>query len=101
MSRVEQVVGHLEERGHGAYVESYDADDDRMVINMGPVHPSTHGVLRLLLELDGEVVTRCEPIIGYLHTGMEKESEDNNWRQTVTIVSRMEYVAQMLNVRVY
>ena len=101
MSRAEQIVETFQEKGHGAYVESFDPEDDRMVINMGPVHPSTHGVLRLLLELDGETVTKCEPIIGYLHTGMEKESEDNNWRGTVTIVTRMDYLAQLFNEHVY
>lgn len=94
-----QAVRELEERGHGAYVES--VEDDRMVINMGPVHPATHGVLRLLLELDGETVTRCEPIIGYLHTGMEKECEDQNWRSAVTIVTRMDYLAPLFNEQVY
>ena len=94
-----QAVRELEERGHGAYVES--VEDDRMVINMGPVHPATHGVLRLLLELDGETVTRCEPIIGYLHTGMEKECEDQHWRSAVTIVTRMDYLAPLFNEQVY
>ncbi|MDQ4145324.1 MAG: NADH dehydrogenase (quinone) subunit D, partial [Actinomycetota bacterium] len=101
MSRAEQLVDDLQERGHGAYVESYEPDDERMVINMGPVHPSTHGVLRLLLELDGETVMKCEPIIGYLHTGMEKETEDQNWRGGVTIVTRMDYLAQFFNEQVY
>ena len=101
MSRAEQVVEQFQAKGHGAYVESYEPEDDRMVINMGPVHPSTHGVLRLLLELDGETVIRCEPIIGYLHTGMEKESEDQNWRGAVTIVTRMDYLAQFFNEHVY
>ena len=101
MSRAEQVVEEFQRKGHGAYVESYEPEDDRMVINMGPVHPSTHGVLRLLLELDGETVTKCEPIIGYLHTGMEKESEDQNWRGAVTIVTRMDYLAQLHNEHVY
>jgi NADH-quinone oxidoreductase subunit D len=94
-----RAVRELEDRGHGAYVES--VDDDRMVINMGPVHPATHGVLRLLLELDGETVTRCEPIIGYLHTGMEKECEDQNWRSAVTIVTRMDYLAPLFNEQAY
>ena len=101
MSRAEQVVDDFQRKGHGAYVESYEPEDDRMVINMGPVHPSTHGVLRLLLELDGETVTKCEPIIGYLHTGMEKECEDQNWRGAVTIVTRMDYLAQLHNEHVY
>jgi NADH-quinone oxidoreductase subunit D len=65
------------------------------------VHPSTHGVLRLLLELDGETVIKCLPIIGYLHTGMEKECEDQTWRGAVTIVTRMDYLAQFFNEQVY
>ena len=101
MSRAETAVETVEAGGLGAYVESYDAEQERMTINMGPVHPSTHGVLRLLLELEGETVAQCEPIIGYLHTGMENECEDQNWRQAVTIVTRMDYVAQMCNEQVY
>ncbi|HZA20434.1 MAG TPA: NADH dehydrogenase (quinone) subunit D [Actinomycetota bacterium] len=97
----EGVVAHFEERGNGAFVEQYDPTQERMTINMGPVHPSTHGVLRLLLELDGEVVVRCEPIIGYLHTGMEKECEDQNWRGAVTIVTRMDYLAPFFNEQAY
>ncbi len=101
MSRAQEVVEEFERRGHGAFVESFDPADDRMVINMGPVHPSTHGVLRLLLELDGETVIECKPIIGYLHTGMEKECEDQHWRGAVTIVTRMDYLAQFFNEQVY
>jgi NADH-quinone oxidoreductase subunit D len=101
VNKAQEVVEQIQERGHGAYVEAYEPEDDHMVINMGPVHPSTHGVLRLLLELDGEIVKRCEPIIGYLHTGMEKECEDQNWRGAVTIVTRMDYLAQMFNEQVY
>ncbi|HEX2049807.1 MAG TPA: NADH dehydrogenase (quinone) subunit D [Actinomycetota bacterium] len=95
------IVDDFEARSHGAFVEEYDETSERMVINMGPVHPSTHGVLRLLLELDGERVTRCAPIIGYLHTGMEKECEDQNWRAAVTIVTRMDYLAPFFNEQVY
>ena len=101
MSTTEQIIGRFEEQGHGAYVESYDPDDEHMTINMGPVHPATHGVLRLLLELDGETVIRCEPKIGYLHTGIEKECEDQNWRGAVTAVTRMDYLAQLFNEQVY
>ena len=101
MSTAEKIVTEIETRGQGAFVESYDPSDERMVINMGPVHPSTHGVLRLLLELDGETVTKCLPIIGYLHTGMEKECEDQNWRGAVTIVTRMDYLAPLSNEQVY
>ena len=101
MSQTKSLLDVVEERGHGAYVESYDEDEERMVINMGPVHPSTHGVLRLLLELDGETVTECMPVIGYLHTGMEKECEDQNWRGAVTIVTRMDYLANFFHEQSY
>ncbi|HEV3473335.1 MAG TPA: NADH dehydrogenase (quinone) subunit D [Actinomycetota bacterium] len=101
MSTAETLIREVEAKGQGAFVESYDPSDERMVINMGPVHPSTHGVLRLMLELDGETVLRCLPIIGYLHTGMEKECEDNNWRGAVTIVTRMDYLAPIHNEQVY
>jgi NADH-quinone oxidoreductase subunit D len=101
MNSPETLVESIEAAGQGAFVEDYDPADERMVINMGPVHPSTHGVLRLLLELDGETVMRCEPIIGYLHTGMEKECEDQNWRSAVTIVTRMDYLSQFFNEQAY
>src|SRR5690606_4790536 len=60
-------------------------------INMGPQHPSTHGVLRLELELDGEVVVSCKPIIGYLHTGIEKSFESMGYLQGLTLTDRMDY----------
>ncbi len=68
-----------------------------MTLNMGPQHPSTHGVLRLVLELDGEAVVRCVPHIGYLHTGMEKIMEDKRYQQAITITDRMDYLAPMSN----
>jgi len=74
---------------------------ETMVINMGPQHPSTHGVLRLLLELDGESVLRCEPVIGYLHTGIEKNTEYRTWVQGVTFVTRADYVAPFFNELAY
>ena len=101
MSKAPPVVEAVEAKGHGAFVESYDELEERMVINMGPVHPATHGVLRLVLELDGETVIDCRPIIGYLHTGMEKECEDQNWRGAVTIVTRMDYLAPFFNEHAY
>ena len=101
MSTTEKLIHEVEARGEGAFVESFDPQEGRMVINMGPVHPSTHGVLRLLLELDGEIVNECLPVIGYLHTGMEKECEDNNWRGAVTIVTRMDYLAPLFNEQAY
>jgi NADH-quinone oxidoreductase subunit D len=74
---------------------------ETMVINMGPQHPSTHGVLRLLLELDGETVIRCKPFIGYLHTGIEKNTEYRTWVQGVTLVTRADYVAPFFNELAY
>jgi NADH-quinone oxidoreductase subunit D len=70
---------------------------ETMIINMGPQHPSTHGVLRLLLELDGEYVVRCKPVIGYLHTGIEKNTEYRTWMQGVTFVTRADYLAPFFN----
>jgi NADH-quinone oxidoreductase subunit D len=70
---------------------------ETMIINMGPQHPSTHGVLRLLLELDGEYVVRCKPVIGYLHTGIEKNTEYRTWMQGVTYVTRADYLAPFFN----
>jgi len=72
-------------------------DDETMIINMGPAHPSTHGVLRLMLELDGEFVLRTKPVIGYLHTGMEKTGEVLTYVQGGTNVTRMDYVSPISN----
>jgi NADH-quinone oxidoreductase subunit D len=71
--------------------------DERQIINMGPQHPSTHGVLRLHLELEGETIRRAKPIIGYLHTGMEKTAEALNYAQGSTNVTRMDYLAPFHN----
>ena len=68
-----------------------------MVLNMGPQHPSTHGVLRLVLELDGETIMKCEPELGYLHTGIEKEFEVKNYQQAVTLTDRVDYLAPLSN----
>jgi NADH-quinone oxidoreductase subunit D len=75
--------------------------EERIVVNMGPQHPSTHGVLRLILELDGETVTELRLGIGYLHTGIEKNCEYRNWTQGVTYVTRMDYLAPLFNETVY
>ena len=71
------------------------ADEERSIVNMGPQHPSTHGVLRLQLELEGEVIRRTKPIIGYLHTGMEKTAEQLTFSQGPTNVTRMDYLAPL------
>ena len=70
---------------------------DRMIMNMGPVHPSTHGVLRLVLEMDGETVLRSKPVMGYLHTGMEKQGEQLSYLQGPTNVTRMDYASPLFN----
>ena len=70
---------------------------ETMIINMGPQHPSTHGVLRLLLELDGETVISCRPVVGYLHTGIEKNTEYRTWQQGVTFVTRADYLSPFFN----
>ena len=82
--------------------ETTDASEDQtMIINMGPSHPSTHGVLRLMLELQGETVLRCKPIIGYLHTGMEKTGESLSFLQGGTNVTRMDYASPLNNELVF
>jgi NADH-quinone oxidoreductase subunit D len=74
---------------------------ERMVVNMGPQHPSTHGVLRLVLTLDGETVTELRPVIGYLHTGIEKNMEFRTWTQGVTFCTRMDYLSPLFNETAY
>jgi len=75
--------------------------EERVVVNMGPQHPSTHGVLRLVLELEGETVTEVRCGIGYLHTGIEKNTEYRSWTQGVTFVTRMDYLAPLYNEAAY
>src|ERR1700720_1933670 len=75
--------------------------EQTMVLNMGPQHPSTHGVLRVLLELDGEIIVRSDVDIGYLHTGIEKTAEVLTYSQAITITDRMDYLAPLLNNLVY
>jgi NADH-quinone oxidoreductase subunit D len=77
------------------------ADDERIVVNMGPQHPSTHGVLRLILEIDGETVTEARCGIGYLHTGIEKNLEYRTWTQGTTFVTRMDYLTSFFNETAY
>ena len=70
---------------------------ETMTVNMGPQHPSTHGVLRLVLELDGETVVAVEPTVGYLHTGIEKTAEQKKWQQVIPLVERMDYLDAQSN----
>ncbi len=72
-----------------------------MILNMGPQHPSTHGVLRIILELDGEVVVKATPDIGFLHRGLEKLAESKTYHQCITFTDRLDYVAGMSNNLAY
>lgn len=77
------------------------SEDETMIINMGPQHPSTHGVLRVMMELQGETVLRSKPVIGYLHTGMERTAEDLTYTQGGTNVTRMDYLSPLFNETVF
>jgi len=74
---------------------------ETMTVNMGPQHPSTHGVLRLVLELDGETVVSADPTIGFLHTGIEKTAEQKKWQQVIPLVERMDYLGPQSNSLAY
>ncbi len=81
--------------------EAAELAEGQLVVNMGPQHPSTHGVLRLILQLEGETVTDTRCGIGYLHTGIEKSAEFRTWTQGVTLVTRMDYLAPIFNETAY
>jgi NADH-quinone oxidoreductase subunit D len=98
--------GRLREQMGTVVVDDFFYDeeatsDERMILNMGPQHPSTHGVLRLQIELEGETIIRTKPIIGYLHTGMEKTAETLTFLQGPTNVTRMDYLAPLHNELVF
>ncbi len=78
-----------------------DARDERILLNFGPQHPSSHGVLRLALELEGETISDCRPVVGYLHTGIEKNTEFRTWTQGVTFLTRADYLSSFFNETVY
>src|SRR6201988_2669769 len=82
-------------------VETATGAAKTMVLNMGPQHPSTHGVLRIALELDGETVVKAVPDLGYLHTGIEKSCEDKTYSQAITLTDRMDYLNPLVNNLVY
>ncbi|HEV2767403.1 MAG TPA: NADH-quinone oxidoreductase subunit D [Acidimicrobiales bacterium] len=94
-------VLRMSEAAAAEQADQAPGDQETMIINMGPQHPSTHGVLRLMLELEGETVLRSKPIIGYLHTGMEKTGEDLTFLQGPTNVTRMDYAAPLFNELVF
>ena len=82
---------------NGNLDEVHDLHGEKMVLNMGPSHPATHGVLRLVLELDGEVITKCDPDVGYLHRGDEKIAENMTYQQFIPYTDRLDYLAPLAN----
>ena len=78
-----------------------DGDQELLTLNMGPHHPATHGVLRLLVTLDGEIVRDLKPIIGYVHTGIEKTAEDKSYWKAIPVVERMDYLAYFFNAQAF
>jgi NADH-quinone oxidoreductase subunit D len=103
MSRTTQEIqtpdaaARASQAAEGYQVEPTDIFGDKMVLNMGPSHPATHGVLRIVLELDGEVITKAEPVIGYLHRGDEKIAENMHYNQFVPYTDRLDYLAPLAN----
>ena len=95
-------VLRMSEADAAALADEAPADEEQtMILNMGPQHPSTHGVLRLMLELEGETVLRTKPVVGYLHTGMEKTGETLTYLQGATNTTRMDYAAPLFNELVF
>lgn len=93
---------YIPKLGRGVDVERvHVADRDLMIVNMGPQHPSTHGVLRLVVELDGETVTKATPHIGYLHTGIEKTMENLSYYKALTCTDREDYLSNLMNNLAY
>jgi NADH-quinone oxidoreductase subunit D len=86
---------------NAAAMEVVERSDNRMVLSMGPQHPSTHGVLQVITELEGEIVTKADPEIGYLHTGIEKSAENLFWHQASTVIERMDYLSPLTNALCY
>ena len=90
-------MAHIDQFRSAPVVETTSGGDRTMVLNMGPQHPSTHGVLRLLLEIDGETIVRIRPDIGFLHTGIEKTCEAKFYQQVVPLTDRIDYLCPMTN----
>ena len=78
-------------------MEDNKVKTEQLTLNMGPQHPATHGVLRLVLDLEGETVVKCTPHVGYLHRGIEKLSEDLTYLQVIPLTDRLDYIAAMSN----
>src|SRR5712691_8284682 len=97
-ARAAESVSTLQPRSSSAASEALeDIHGEKMVLNMGPSHPSTHGVLRIVLELDGEIITKATPEVGYLHRGDEKIAENMTYNQFVPYTDRLDYLAPLSN----
>ncbi len=94
---VQEGIPRIHPGGQGEFLDKIEPGEELMEINMGPQHPSTHGVLRLVLSLDGERVRACRPDIGYLHTGFEKSFESHTYQQCIPLTDRMDYLAPPIN----
>jgi NADH-quinone oxidoreductase subunit D len=100
MSMVEQTAAAARERLPGAAVE-VQPEAELMTINLGPHHPATHGVLRLIVQLEGEIVRDLKPVIGYVHTGIEKSCEDQSYWKVIPFVERMDYVSYFFQMQAF
>jgi NADH-quinone oxidoreductase subunit D len=85
----------------GAPIEVLEMGDNRMLLSIGPQHPSTHGVLQVITQMEGEVISKADPEIGYLHTGIEKSAENLFWNQASTVIERMDYLSPLTNALCY
>ncbi len=94
-------AGAAPETAGGYDVDVVARTDSSMVLSMGPQHPSTHGVLQIITEIEGEIVTKASPEIGYLHTGIEKSAENLFWSQASTVIERMDYLSPLTNALCY
>src|SRR3972149_3799908 len=90
---MENIKGNLEDRTQ----EGAPLATRELTLNMGPQHPATHGVLRLVLDLDGETVVKCTPHVGYLHRGIEKLAEDRSYTSALPLTDRLDYISNMTN----
>src|SRR6266404_3696444 len=96
-ARVTQAAQRLPDRVNTGAEDVPDLPSEKMVLNMGPSHPATHGVLRIVLELDGEIITKATPDIGYLHRGDEKIAENMTYTQFIPYTDRLDYLAPLAN----
>src|SRR5271154_5142571 len=90
-----RIAAAAESKAVARAAELTDMEGEKMVLNMGPSHPATHGVLRIVLELDGEIITRAEPDVGYLHRGDEKIAENMTYTQFIPYTDRLGYLSQL------